>query len=125
MRTELAKHLDHDPHFEWRGQSVTRLENLSDIVFALALGMLLLTGAPPATFDELIELGHWLRGAGGSAGFDAFTVPGEQLEASAVAKDIAQAKQQIDEIRDLAGRIQIGPPSPPTFSSTKRKTNHD
>ena len=55
MRTELAKHLDHDPHFEWRGQSVTRLENLSDIVFALALGMLLLTGAPPATFDELIE----------------------------------------------------------------------
>lgn len=55
MRTELAKHLDHDPHFEWRGRNVTRLENLSDIVFALALGMLLLTSAPPATYGELIE----------------------------------------------------------------------
>lgn len=54
MRTEIAKHLDHDPNFEWRGQTVTRIENLSDIVFALALGMLLLTGTPPQTFTELI-----------------------------------------------------------------------
>lgn len=55
MRNTIAKHLDHDPHFEWRGQTVTRIENLSDIVFALALGMLLLTGAPPQTFDELVH----------------------------------------------------------------------
>jgi len=55
MRETLAKHLDHDPHFEWRGQNVTRIENLSDIVFALALGMLLLTGAPPQTFSELVH----------------------------------------------------------------------
>lgn len=55
MRAEIAKHLDHDPHFEWRGQNVTRIENLSDIVFALALGMLLLTGAPPQTFSELVH----------------------------------------------------------------------
>lgn len=54
MRTDIAKHLDHDPDFEWRGQSVTRIENLSDIVFALALGMLLLTGTPPQTFGELV-----------------------------------------------------------------------
>lgn len=55
MRETIAKHLDHDPHFEWRGQTVTRIENLSDIVFALALGMLLLTGAPPQTFSELVH----------------------------------------------------------------------
>jgi len=55
IRGEIAKHLDHDPDFEWRGQSVTRIENLSDIVFALALGMLLLTGAPPQTYGELIQ----------------------------------------------------------------------
>ncbi|MEL7541621.1 MAG: TMEM175 family protein [Pseudomonadota bacterium] len=55
MRSEIAKHLDHDPHFEWRGQTVTRLENLSDIVFALALGMLLLTDTPPSTYTELIS----------------------------------------------------------------------
>lgn len=55
MRNEIAKHLDHDPDFEWRGQTVSRIENLSDIVFALALGMLLLTGDPPQTFSELVH----------------------------------------------------------------------
>lgn len=55
MRNEIAKHLDHDPEFEWRGQSVTRIENLSDIVFALALGMMLFGGPPPQTFSELIH----------------------------------------------------------------------
>lgn len=55
MRETIARHLDHDPNFEWRGQSVSRIENLSDIVFALALGMLLLTGAPPQTFSELVH----------------------------------------------------------------------
>ena len=55
MRSEIAKHLDHDPHFEWRGQSVTRIENLSDIIFALALGMMLFGGSPPQTFSELVH----------------------------------------------------------------------
>ena len=55
MRSEIAKHLDNDPDFEWRGQSVTRIENLSDIVFALALGMMLFGGPPPQTFSELLH----------------------------------------------------------------------
>lgn len=55
MRNEIVKHLDHDPNFEWRGQSVTRIENLSDIIFALALGMMLFGGAPPQTFSELVH----------------------------------------------------------------------
>ncbi len=55
MRSEIAKHLDHDPDFEWRGQNVTRIENLSDIVFALALGMMLFGGPPPQTFSELVH----------------------------------------------------------------------
>ena len=55
MRSEIAKHLDHDPDFEWRGQNVTRIENLSDIVFAFALGMMLFGGPPPQTFSELVH----------------------------------------------------------------------
>ncbi len=55
MRSEIAKHLDHDPDFEWRGQNVSRIENLSDIVFALALGMMLFGGPPPQTFSELVR----------------------------------------------------------------------
>ncbi|MEL6856751.1 MAG: TMEM175 family protein [Pseudomonadota bacterium] len=54
MRGEIAKHLDHDPEFEWRGQNVTRIENLSDIIFALALGMMLFGDKPPTTFSELV-----------------------------------------------------------------------
>ncbi|MEL6258700.1 MAG: TMEM175 family protein [Pseudomonadota bacterium] len=68
MRAAIASHLDHDPHFEWRGQNVTRIENLSDIVFALALGMLLLTGAPPQTYSELLSfLGSFVPVAAGFA----------------------------------------------------------
>ena len=55
MRGEIGKHLDHDPHFEWRGQNVSRIENLSDIVFALALGMMLFGGPPPQTYSELVR----------------------------------------------------------------------
>ena len=54
MRAEIAKYLDHDPDFEWRGQTVTRIENLSDIVFALAFGMLVSASTPPATYQELM-----------------------------------------------------------------------
>ena len=54
MLRDVAKtYLDHDPHFAWRGHAVTRIENLSDIVFALALGMLVSSSAPPQTMREL------------------------------------------------------------------------
>lgn len=51
------KGLDHDPDFRWRGTNVTRIENLSDIVFAIALGMLI-TGvdAPRTLFDLRVFL---------------------------------------------------------------------
>ncbi len=53
IRSELIKGLDHDPNFRWRGEAVTRIENLSDIVFALALGMLISSGADIATFTDM------------------------------------------------------------------------
>ncbi|MEQ9505474.1 MAG: TMEM175 family protein [Hyphomonas sp.] len=53
MRATLANQLDHDPNFRWRGEAVTRIENLSDIVFALALGMLVSASAPPTDFSSL------------------------------------------------------------------------
>lgn len=53
IRDKVAQSLDHDPHFQWRGDNVTRIENLSDIVFALAMGMLVLSSSVPTTFEEL------------------------------------------------------------------------
>lgn len=55
VRETLIRELDHDPRFEWRGGSVTRIENLSDIVFALALGMIVSSASRPETFTELTD----------------------------------------------------------------------
>lgn len=49
------KGLDHDPDFRWRGTNVTRIENLSDIVFAIALGMLISGVDAPRTLFDLRE----------------------------------------------------------------------
>lgn len=49
------KGLDHDPDFRWRGQNVTRIENLSDIAFALALGMIISGAQAPQSFADLRE----------------------------------------------------------------------
>ena len=53
LRDTLAKNIGQDPHFRWRGENVTRIENLSDIVFALAMGMIVLSSDIPQTFEEL------------------------------------------------------------------------
>jgi len=53
IRNEVMPALDHDPHFRWRGENVTRIENLSDIVFALAMGMIILSADIPQTFNDL------------------------------------------------------------------------
>lgn len=45
---------DAEDAFEWRGEGVSRLENLSDIVFAFAISFLVATAETPETFDELV-----------------------------------------------------------------------
>ncbi|MEZ5961571.1 MAG: TMEM175 family protein [Hyphomonadaceae bacterium] len=42
--------------FRWRGAQPTRVEALSDMVFAFALTLLVVSNAPPASFGELTEL---------------------------------------------------------------------
>lgn len=67
IREELSRQLDHDPNFRWRGEAVTRIENLSDIVFALALGMLVSASAAPTNFEQLQS--HFLNILPVAAGF--------------------------------------------------------
>jgi CheY-like chemotaxis protein len=56
-------------------------------------------------FEALAGLAHWLRGAAGTVGFDAFTAPAESLRTHAGARDAGAAAATIDEIRALAARI--------------------
>ncbi|MAP93682.1 MAG: hypothetical protein CMK07_01910 [Ponticaulis sp.] len=67
LRDLASRQMDHDPRFTWRGDAVTRIENLSDIVFALALGMLVSSAERPTTFDDLS--GHLLTIIPVAAGF--------------------------------------------------------
>ena len=60
LRPANKIHMDQDPDFRWRGGEVTRIENLSDIVFALSLSLIAVASAPPATFTELMAV---FRGA--------------------------------------------------------------
>lgn len=55
IRDQIKTHYDHDPHFRWRGENVTRIENLSDIVFALAFGMLVSASVPPTNYTQLLD----------------------------------------------------------------------
>jgi uncharacterized membrane protein len=53
----IREHLFHstpgaDPHFRWRGGDVSRIENLSDAVFALTLTLIVVASSVPSTFGE-------------------------------------------------------------------------
>ena len=58
-------------------------------------------------FDALANLAHWLKGAGGTVGFDAFTEPAAHLEQLAKAKSEAQIEDAIIVLRQLADRIVV------------------
>lgn len=49
----LSKSAPADPLFRWRGHDVSRLEGMSDAVFAFALTLLVVSAGPPSTFHDL------------------------------------------------------------------------
>ncbi|KAA3654256.1 MAG: response regulator [Proteobacteria bacterium] len=55
---------------------------------------------------ELASLAHWLKGAGGTVGFDAFTEPAADLEAAARVADAAACARLVATIEDLVARMQ-------------------
>ncbi len=61
-------------------------------------------------FDASAKLAHWLKGAGGTVGFDVFFEPASELEAAAKAENLTLMKQHIDQIQALASRVRIDEP---------------
>ena len=57
--------------------------------------------------QELRELGHWLKGAGGTVGFGRFTEPSIQLETAAAEGDLASSNQTLQTIVSLAAAIDL------------------
>ena len=56
---------------------------------------------------ELAGLAHWLKGAGGTVGYDAFTKPAEDLETCAKAAQAENASQAIETVKALATAIVL------------------
>jgi len=59
MEKKVISKIQDDKYFSWRGKEVSRTENLSDIVFALAL-TLIVASSVPKTFDDISAL--WREG---------------------------------------------------------------
>ena len=58
-------------------------------------------------FATLASLAHWLKGSGGTTGFDAFTTPARALEQAAKASDGLQADVFVAELRQLVDQLVV------------------
>jgi signal transduction histidine kinase/CheY-like chemotaxis protein/HPt (histidine-containing phosphotransfer) domain-containing protein len=58
-------------------------------------------------FESIAKLAHWLKGAGGTVGFDVFYEPASELESAAKAKNLPAIERQLQQIHGLAGRLVI------------------
>jgi two-component system, sensor histidine kinase len=56
-------------------------------------------------WNELIELGHWLKGSGGTAGYEQFTIPSGRLERLASQRSADKIEAVINEIEQLANAV--------------------
>jgi len=58
-------------------------------------------------FAELAALAHWLKGSGGTVGFDAFTEPAKNLEALAKANSEDGVDEALALLRGIANRLVV------------------
>ena len=56
---------------------------------------------------SLFNRAHWLKGSAGSVGFDAFTEPARELEASAKNGDLDAAEHYLEIVVDLSSRVTL------------------
>lgn len=61
---------------------------------------------------ELARLAHWLKGAGGTAGYPAFTLPAKRLEFLAKDNQCEEIGAAVAELLELAQRIAVAPATP-------------
>ena len=65
-----------------------------------------------ADASALVQLAHSLKGAGGTAGFGAFTEPAARMESSARSGDLAATKEAFAEVTAIIARIVVSAPEP-------------
>jgi HPt (histidine-containing phosphotransfer) domain-containing protein len=68
--------------------------------------------------ERVASLAHWMKGSGGTAGFDAFTAPAKRLEQLAKESQLDDIASAIGEIQSLVARV--APPAEPEAQSEER-----
>jgi HPt (histidine-containing phosphotransfer) domain-containing protein len=61
---------------------------------------------------ELARLAHWLKGAGGTAGFPAFTQPAKHLESLVRDEQCEEIEAAVMELLHLAQQVAVAPAGP-------------
>jgi HPt (histidine-containing phosphotransfer) domain-containing protein len=64
-------------------------------------------------YQELADLAHWLKGSGGTAGFECFTESAKLLQEAAEAEDSDESNALLTQIEALVNRVSIGSSSTP------------
>ncbi|RIW17490.1 DUF1211 domain-containing protein [Algoriphagus lacus] len=54
MRNEVLKNRQHDPRITYRGENASRLDNLTDAVFGIAITLLIFNLTNPNSFEDLL-----------------------------------------------------------------------
>ena len=67
-------------------------------------------------FEELADLGHWLKGASGNCGFSQISAAGMKLEETARNHDRSASTQTLHELREMKNRIDV---QEPNFEATE------
>jgi HPt (histidine-containing phosphotransfer) domain-containing protein len=73
--------------------------------------------------QELASIAHWLKGAGGTVGFDDFTEPAAKLEKYAKAAQMEQAGHILQQVKCLSDAIVL--PSIAHASSQQNRSEHN
>ncbi len=72
-------------------------------------------------YEELKRLGHWLKGSGGSVGFNQFAEPARELEQFATAQDDANLPGAIEQLHSIFGRLAVAPAPPAVVETAELK----
>ncbi|ASJ75346.1 ATP-binding protein [Granulosicoccus antarcticus] len=92
--------LDQNPRFHSIVERfVTKLEEQNS---------LLVSACEQADWNQVAELAHWLKGSGGSVGFDGFTALAAELEQDAKAGSAEKVRSSIDAIQIYSDRVLQG-----------------
>jgi HPt (histidine-containing phosphotransfer) domain-containing protein len=69
-------------------------------------------GLAAGDLAEVDRLAHWLAGAAGTVGYDAFTEPARELEAAARAGDASASEVVLQRLLRMASQLEL-PEAPP------------